>query len=210
MDKGERGSGSPRSRLCWNFGYARPPLFDWLFEGRTSVYVILAALAVFLLLLGGQTRKRWWVIAAVVVAATIGLYALLDRLVETDREQIVRKINAMAAAVNAHNLNAAFADFSDQFRTRGGKTKNELQAAAQSYLATKIVERVDVWDIVLSERPSREKGETQVRFSAKTHGVQEFLTDCEAIFEFRPEHGWQLKSFRLLKPQTNEEWPWQI
>jgi hypothetical protein len=185
-------------------------VFDWLFEGLPSVYVALGGVAVLLLVIWWQQRKRWCLIGVAVAAALIGLYALLDYAVETDREQIVRKIKEMAAGVNAHKLDATFVHISDQFRSRGGKTKQELRREAQGYLDRKTVESVDVWDILLEERPSREKGEVPVRFSAKVHGGQEFFTDCEAIFDFHPEHGWRLKSFRLVKPQTNEEWPWQI
>jgi hypothetical protein len=185
-------------------------LFDWLFEGRTSVYAILAALAVFLLLAWWQVRKRWLLAGVVLAAALIGLYALLDRAVETDREQIVRKLNEMVAAVNAHNLDAAFVHISDQFRSAGGKSKNELRATAQAHLDRREVESVQVWDILIDGRPSREQGEVHVFFSAKTHNHREFLTGCDAIFEFNAAHGWQLRTFRLLKPQSTQEWEWQI
>ena len=185
-------------------------MFDWLFEGRVSVYAVLAALAVFLFLAWWQTRKRWILGGVVLAAALVGLYALLDRMVETDREQIVRKINEMAAAVNARNLNAAFVHISDQFRSHRGLSKSELRAAAQMHLDSRHVESVQLWDIQFEGRPERERGEIHVFFSAKTHGVQEFLADCNAIFAFHPEHGWQMRSFRLLKPQSNEEWEFQI
>jgi hypothetical protein len=48
-------------------------LFDWLFEGRISVYVVLIALSVFLLLAWWQMRKRWLLAGAVGAAAWIGL-----------------------------------------------------------------------------------------------------------------------------------------
>lgn len=185
-------------------------MFDWLFEGRTSVYVVLAALAVFLLLIWWQMRKRWLLLAAPFVVALIGLYALLDKAVETDREQIVRKIKEMVAAVNAFNLDAAFVHISEQFRSPGGKSKKELRDAAQMYLDRHTVERVEVWDILIDGRPVRERGEVHVFFTAKTHNIREFLTGCDAVFAFHPQHGWQLRSFRLLKPQSTEEWPFQL
>ena len=184
-------------------------MFDWLFEGRTSVYAILAALAVFLLLAWWQMRKRWLLYGVVATAVLVGVYALLDKAVETDSEQIVRKLQEMVAAVNAHNLDAAFVHISDQFRSQGGKSKQELRAVAQSHLGRE-VERVQVWDIVIEGHLSREQGEVHVSFSAKTHNGREFLTDCDAIFQFHAQHGWQLRSFRLLKPQSTEEWNGQI
>lgn len=185
-------------------------MFDWLFEGRISVYAVLAALVVFLLLAWWQMRKRWLLGSVVLAVALIGLYALLDKVVETDREQIVRKLKEMVAAVSARNLDAAFAHISDQFRSHRGLTKRELRDIARMQLDNRNVESVQVWDIQIDGRPERERGEVRVFFSAKTHGSQEFLTDCDAAFTFDPEHGWQMRSFRLLKPQTTEEWEWQI
>jgi hypothetical protein len=180
-------------------------VFDWLFEGRTSVYVVLAALTVFLLLVWWQTRKRGWLIGVAIAAALIGLYALLDRLVETDREQIVRKINEMAAAVNARNLDALFENISDEFRSPRGRSKEELRNEIKGYINLRIVENVKVWDFDFEDRPSRDHPPARVRFSAKADGGQTLLADCDARFDFHPQHGWRLKSIRLLKPQTTEE-----
>jgi hypothetical protein len=116
----------------------------------------------------------------------------------------------MVAAVNAHNLEAAFVHISERFLAQGGKSKRELRDLSQASLDSRRVESVQVWDIVIEGRPSREQGEVHVFFSAKTHNGQEFFTDCDSVFEFDPQQGWQLRGFRLLKPQTNEDWNFQI
>jgi hypothetical protein len=85
-----------------------------------------------------------------------------------------------------------------------------LQDVAPAHLDRREVERVPVWDILIDGRPAGEQGEVHVFFSAKTHNVRELLTDCDAMFEVNAAHGWQLRIFRLLKPQTTQEWEWQI
>jgi hypothetical protein len=185
-------------------------VFDWLFEGRTSIYVILAALSVFLLLVWWQTRKRGWLIGVAVAVGLVGLYALLDRMVETDREQIVRKVNEMAAAVNSRNLDALFANISDDFRSPRGRSKEELRNDIKGYLEGGIVKKATVWDIVCEGTPSRDNPPVRVFFKAKAEGAQEFLADCDCTFDFDPGHGWRLKSIRLLKPQMTEEWQIQL
>lgn len=185
-------------------------MFDWLFEGRTTVYVVLIALVAFLLVAWWQTRKRWLLLSVAVAAGLIGLYALLDRLVETDREQIVRKVHEMAAAVNARDLDALFANISDQFRSPRGKTKEELRNAVKGYVDSRIVENVKVWDIVCVEAPSRDGPPVRVFFRAKSEGMRDLLADCEAVFDFDPEQGWRLRSIQLFKPQMNEEWQIQL
>jgi hypothetical protein len=185
-------------------------LFDWLFEGRTSVYVMLVALAVFLLLIWWQTRKRWLLHGVVVAVALVGLYALLDKAVETDREQIVRKVQEMAAAVNARDLDGLFENISDNFRSRLGKDKQQFRDTVANYLKKGMVSNVRVWDIGCKDTPSREHPPVQVFFSAKAESGRDLMADCEATFDFDAEHGWRLQNIRLLKPQTTEEWPIQL
>ena len=185
-------------------------MFDWLFEGRTAVYVVLITLVVFLLVAWWQTRKRWWLLSVAVAAGLIGLYVLLDRMVETDREQIVRKVHEMAAAVNARNLDALFVNISDQFRSPNGRTKEDLRDFINNYLGSRIVEKVKVWDIVCVERPSPGNSPVRVFFSAKAEGTRELLADCDATFDFDPQGGWRLRSIRLLQPQMDEEWQIQL
>jgi len=185
-------------------------LFDWLFEGRNSVYVVVAALAVFLLLAWWQIRKRWLLLGVVVSVAMIGLYALLDKAVETDREQIVRKVQEMATAVNARDLDGLFENISDNFRSPQGKDKQQFRDTVANYLKIGMVSNVRVWDIVCEETPSREHPPARVFFRAKAESGRELLADCDATFDYDAEHGWRLRSIRLLKPQTTEEWLIQL
>ena len=187
-------------------------MFDWLFEGRTSVYVILIALTVLMGVFWWQTRKRWFLLGMAVALGLIGLYALLDVLVETDREQIVRKIKLMIAAVNAHDIDGAFQHISDDFRTPQGKGKEDLRELARRYIGQHLLESVDVWDISCIGEPSRQEGTARAAFMVKTHGpvAEGFLAECDASFDFHAQHGWRLRSVRLLKPQTTEEWSWQF
>lgn len=185
---------------------------DWLFEGRTSVYAVLIALTVLLGVFWWQTRKRWCLIGLAVALGLIGLYAILDATVETDREQIVRKIKLMIAAVNAHDIDAAFQHISDDFRTPQGKRKEDLRGLARRYIGEHLLESVDVWDIACIGEPSRADGTARAAFMVKTHGpgAEGFLAECDATFGFDAQHGWRLSRVRLLKPQTTEEWPWQF
>jgi hypothetical protein len=183
---------------------------DWLFEGRPSVYVVLAAMTVLLLLAWWQTRKRGVLITAAVVAGLIGLYAALDKMVETDGEQIVRKVREMVIAVNERDMKKLSENISDNFRSRNAKTKQEFVNEVAPYVQSRVVQNVRVWDIVCEGSPSRDPQPARVFFSAKAESGRELLADCEATFDFDAQHGWRLQSIRLFKPQTTEEWPIQL
>jgi hypothetical protein len=189
---------------------AEVAVFDWIFEGRTTVYVILAATTAFFLLVWWQTRKRWCLFGVVLAVGLTGLYALLDKLIETDREQIVRKISTMIADLNAGRIDAAFENISDQFQWKG-KNKADLKELAKTYIGQKRVTQFEVWDITAPESPSREAGTASASFQVKAHGgkAEGVWAVCDATFAFDPQKGWRLRTFRLLKPQTTEEWSWQ-
>ena len=143
----------------------------------------------------------------------IVVYAVLDRTVETDREQIVSAVNSMIVAINAGKVDEAFEHVSDEFLSANGKGKAELRDMARRYLDQKIVTRVDVWDIVCIGEPSREAHAGRAAFQVKVHGqpgVEGFLAECDATFDFDPRFGWRMNGVRLLKPGTTEEWSWQI
>jgi len=158
-------------------------VFDWLFEGRTSVYAVLIALTVLLGVFWWQTRKRWCLIGVAIALGLIGLYAILDATVETDREQIVRKIRVMIAAVNAHDVDAAFQHISDDFRTPQGKRKEDLRELARRYIDRHLLESVDVWDIACIGEPSRADGTGRAAFMVKTHGPVEKCASAQTADE---------------------------
>src|SRR5581483_1072824 len=92
-------------------------VFDWLFEGQTTVYVLLGTLLLACFFIYWQYRRRAWLYAMAVVVALIGLYWLLDRLVETDREQVQREVEALAADVRGHRHDAVYAHLAEDFRS---------------------------------------------------------------------------------------------
>src|SRR5581483_3497638 len=104
-------------------------VFDWLFEGQVTVYIFLVAVLIGLFFLYWQWRRRVWLYAMLGVLVLIGLYALLDRLVETDAEQVERQVKEMAAEMQAHNLDAVMRHLSDDFRSpNNSKDKEQTRA----------------------------------------------------------------------------------
>jgi hypothetical protein len=179
-------------------------VLDWLYEGRLSVYLFLAAIAVALVFFWWQRRKRYFLFGAGLFLVLMGVYYLLDRAVETDREQIVRKLETMAAAVKAKDASAIFQHVSDDFRSPGGKNKKDFQAFAESTIKSRTVTEVKVWGFRFDGDPSRERKTCIVNFQVKVTGnfgnVGELGYPCEATFDFDARHGWRLKGFRLFEP----------
>ncbi len=171
-------------------------MFNWLFEGRISVYILLASLALVLLAVWWRMRQRRWLIAAGVVVALAGVYWLLDRLVVTeakaDRAEIRRRLEEMAAAVSRHDVSVIERNLSDRFHSpKGLDKKTILQAIPPGVQGI----TVKLSDIEFPSPPSRAEGTTQVNFRAET---RDLLVRVEAVFDWEAEQGWRLREMRLF------------
>jgi hypothetical protein len=195
---------------------------DWLFEGRPTVYVILAAAAVLLLVAWWQTRKRYWLYGGVAFLGLIGLYFLLDRLKETDREQIRRKVEEMAAAVSERNVERIFANVSEQFHLNGSG-RAAFRQLAERALSRGEVTDVTVWDFAFPEdfrtkvrrtgtAGAPEADGARVSFMVKPQGPRlgaPFFR-CDATFVRDPNGQWRLFTFQLFQPGVDSNQPFQI
>jgi hypothetical protein len=183
-------------------------LFDWLFEGSPAVYVLLGGVAGLLLAVWWRTRKRRWLYAAAGTLALIGVYFLLDRFVDTDKKQLRRTIEAMAAAVRARNVDAIFEHISEQFQSPRGASKRAFRDSVEQNIIR--VTSFTVWDIKFPEEVSRARRTVRVDFSVKAEGptlgnAQNVGFRCEATFDHDARLGWQLRGFRLFPVSSREE-----
>jgi HAMP domain-containing protein len=169
-------------------------MVDWLLEGRLSIYLFLAILAAIFAAFYIRIRKRVWIFPIVALLVLIGVYFLLDRVVETRREQIVRKLNEMAAAVQRRDVDTIFSHISDRFSAEGMS-----KATFRQYVELAMrsgVDRLGVWDFHFPEETGR------VTFQAKPDGS---LPGLGAFYRVRAEFvlegkEWRLMTFRVFNP----------
>jgi hypothetical protein len=181
-------------------------VFDWLFEGRLAVYLFLAVVAVILLGLWWRDRRRGWLFGVAAVGVLIGIYFLLDRLVETRSEQISRKLQEMAAGVKAGDTERIFLHVSDRF-TFAGLNKAAFQAAVDRILQARRVTDLAIFDF----QPLDERG--RVFFRAKPIGDEQGLNIAyivRAQFVRDPDGQWRLQSFEVFNPVVNTNTPMQV
>jgi hypothetical protein len=184
----------------------------FLFEGQRTVYIVLAIILVLLLLAWWQTRKRQFLVASVVVLGLIGLYFLLDVLVETeqeaDRNQLQARIEQMAQAVGRKDTDALFQHISEKFTSPALKTRAQTYEFAKGLMARGGVTEVRVWDFEFEQQPSRAKGTAAVRFQFKAKGTEApdmAAFGCEATFEWAGANGWLLIKVIIFDPVRGRE-----
>ncbi len=187
---------------------------EWLFEGRITIYTLLAVCLVFLLFVWKQTPRKGYLVACVVLLALIGLYFLLDVLVQTDKEQITHAFREMSAGVQTRNIDRIFANVSDTYN-RHGMNKSAFKAAADGVIRGRQVDEVKVWafefepDYKRKESAADERENlAKVSFMAKpvaSDGIS--IYRVEAVMHRDSDGKWRMQSWDVFDPYRNETRP---
>jgi ketosteroid isomerase-like protein len=184
-------------------------VFDWLFEGNWVAFTILTGAALVLTWAWWRTRRKNYLIGLAAIVILIGLYELCHLLVETPREQIKRKLDDMAAAVQAYDTQRIFQHISDQFQFQG-YNKAEFRQQVQRVFNQRWLESLKVWD--QEWEPGNNSNTYQGHFRAKPRGpfnAEEFYL-VRATFIKDPDGQWRLQEFRVYNPVVNTNDPMQI
>jgi hypothetical protein len=183
-------------------------VFDWLFEGMLPVYLTLATVGVLFLGLWWRDRKKHWLIAFASVVVLIGLYFLLDRLVETPREQIRNSLQAMERGVKERNSAAIFAHVSEQFDWEG-LDKQQFAELVERVFRNKLVDEVTIIRPAFDPWPPQKGQPARVVFDVTPKGGpgDNFPARCEAEFVRDSDGKWRLKTFKAFNRISNEPLP---
>jgi hypothetical protein len=180
-------------------------MFDWLVEGRSPVYLVLSIAVIILLAVWSQTRRRRWLIAVAVVAGLVGLYALLDVLIETPYEQMVRKVNEMAAVAHTRDPASLRANLADDFNFHG-MTKDDFLRAAEGRIRSGEVRDVLVWDFDHGAIAEPDRRELVFLLKVKTTWTRdELFFRCLATFMRGADGQWRMQRIELFDPTRNNE-----
>ncbi|HEY1377766.1 MAG TPA: hypothetical protein VGF55_13290 [Gemmataceae bacterium] len=181
---------------------------SWLVEGEPVVYAALGCALVVLLAAWWRTRKRKYAAAAAVVTTLIVGYRLLDWAVESDGEQMVRKVAEITAAVSAHDLDAAFRNVSDNF-DRPPRNKAKFRQFCDHVLQVGNVTEVRVWDLMPVDvsRPQR-AGAVEFHFKVRGHwGESPPNYFGKVVFTLDPDGRWRVKTFDVYDSLNQSRTP---
>jgi hypothetical protein len=181
-------------------------MFDWLFEGRIEVYVVLAAVVLVFLAAWWRFRDRWLLIVAGVSAFLVLLYLALQLTVETPRKaarkQIKARLEEMAGAAKRGDAEGILKYVSDKFRSKNGADKTVLSTFVRQYVSARPDIVLDKFEFV--EEPT--DGKAVIRFRATLNNNQ--VGFCEATFDYDEKEGWRLRGFRMFElPNSKNELP---
>jgi hypothetical protein len=180
---------------------------DWMFEGRWTVYLALLLMAGVFVALWVNDRKRHWLMLLSVPLLLAGVYFALDRLVETRREQIGRKLQEMAGAVERGDAARIAAHLSPTFRY-GAEDREGFRRFAEEFLRERRVHSLVVWDTSVPDDRVQ-----QVTLKAKPHGGM--ATGAEYFFVKTrwaqdADGQWRLAGFTVHNPYSDTDTPLDV
>jgi hypothetical protein len=180
-------------------------VFDWLFEGRSVVYWLLAVLAVIFLLAWWRTRKRNFLLAAVAVAVLAGTYFLLSTVYETPRAQVLRKLREMSDGVKAHDAQAIMKHVAADFRYHGSD-RDAFRGSVERALKGRQVDEVVIYDERFPD--SADKDTLPVEFMVKPKAwwsENQPAYPVKAKFVREADGQWRLQWFAVYNPVLHNE-----
>ncbi|MCS7168586.1 MAG: hypothetical protein NZ914_13270 [Gemmatales bacterium] len=92
-------------------------MWDWLVDEPTRAYWVPASVAILLLLLTAYTQRAVYLLGVLALAAVMGLVALADYLVVTDREHVVHLVQDIVAAAQQQHADGILNHVADDFRS---------------------------------------------------------------------------------------------
>jgi hypothetical protein len=175
-------------------------MINWFIDPPFAFYLLLLIVGLTLLAAWSRTRKRKYLVLLAADVAVAGLFFTLDLAFESEREEIVRKIDEAEVALERRDMNRFFANVSEGFDYRG-RTKADLRAMMESVLRSFQVSNFKIRDL----RPLPRTGPTyQVEFNlyffvndrpvGPLHVIGDFVQD--------PDKQWRLKTFRVLRDNS--------
>jgi|GEM_PF-2381631 len=179
---------------------------SWLVDDPTFVYAVLAALAVILGVAWWRTKQGKLFIAVLVAIALIGGVWLLSHFGVTDAKRIQHAVEAMAAAVERHDVNTIISHTSRDFDYHGTSRESARQKL-QDIMSRGDVTEVVVWDFE-AENISRAERSANMLFIVKPKGNWNSGTHYLCRARFVLEDGeWRMQSFAIFNPfvDTNKE-----
>ena len=188
---------------------------NWLAQPPQSIYILLLVIAVLPLLavffLPAPPPKRGpkqnkpstkAILLAISALALVLLAALriCDMSVESDREQIERKLHEMSDGVREHNLRKTFEHVSDSFKY-GLTGKSALMQIGEQAQQAGRVEEIPIWDIKIDDvgkQDTKAKAEFRIKVKGSAFAENQFLV--RSYFVRDPDGQWRMQTFEVFSP----------
>jgi hypothetical protein len=166
-----------------------------LSDPSPTFYLVLAVVAVITGAVWLRNRRRSSLINFGIAAAVLAALFLIDRLVESPREEAVRRIEDVSAAINDRDFDRMVGHFSDSFNYRG-KDKAFLRTAPLRDIVPRENVRTRVWDFSRDQVEYPNPNEVIVGFMGRGEGnMGAFGAYFRVTFVKESNGEWKIRTF---------------
>jgi hypothetical protein len=183
----------------------------WLTAGNPTLYFLLGSAAVIGAVQWWRTRQRKYAVATGIALVLLAGVFALDRVVESDGEQMIRKVQEITAAINARDLDRAFTHVSEHFERRP-RNKSAFYSYARDRLQSRYVTEVQVWDFAVTAASRQERrGEVECFFKVRG-SFGETPPGCfvRVTFMLDADGEWRVQDFDWYQSVTESRRPMPI
>ena len=169
----------------------------FLSDPTPTHFVVLFVFVVVAVGVWWRNRDRRSLILLAAAGLLLGGLFLTDMLAESPREEAVRRIEEIQAAVNAHKWENALPHFADSFRYRG-RTKKDLAAAAGR--VNREVLTATTWDFARDQVEHPDERHVVIGFMAR--GESQFGAYgayFRVTFEKQADGTWKISTFEAYQ-----------
>lgn len=172
-----------------------------LSDPSTTLYALVAVMVAVLGAVYVKTRKRGDLIRLVIGVAALAALFIIDRLVESPREEATRKMREMAAASKSKKTEDVFKHVSDSFEYNRMK-KAQFEDMWKSLIARyPDFNGIDVDGLGRHDFEPVDDKKVKVGFDVwpTGYGLPEYRYYCTATFVKDPDGQFRMQTFELRK-----------
>jgi hypothetical protein len=165
-----------------------------------SLYVLLIACAVIAAAVCAKNQTRKTLIIFLAFAGLLLALFLIDRFIESPREEATRRIEAMAKAATDQRIEEFLNHVAVTFE-KNGRTKPDLRTSQAWQLIRDHSARVTVWNLSREDFERKSDTEIEIGLMCKGEAAQGFLMKyCRATFVLESNGDWKLKTIKFYNP----------
>jgi hypothetical protein len=166
-----------------------------LSDPSPTLYLVLVVVTVVTGALWVRNRSRSSLVNFGIAAGVLALLFLIDWTFESPREQAVRRIEDVSAAINARDFDRMLTHFSETFNYNG-RTKADLRTAPLRDIVTRENVRTSVWDFTRDQVEYPNPNEIVVGFMGRGEGnMPPFAAYFRVTFVSESNGDWKIKTF---------------
>jgi len=168
---------------------------NFLYDPPLAGIVTLALLTLIAAGLWVRYRKKPLLAVSLVLLVLFFAWLVIGLLFESPREESVRRVNEMAAALNAKDWAEFGENVSESYSDAKNRKKADLKKAFDD--AGRLGIRAAVWNVELTDPPVVTDTEVKLRFDGKAEAQgREALAHFQVTFVKDPDGKFRLKEYK--------------